>query len=443
MAVVKHNNAEGGTNTTAVTTANSTGLSGNAWASVNGGGGVWTYTNSPTASGGMAYQCNQAASTAANLEMATPGNTEQWGRLYMYYTAFPVGSSTTVVRVFGDPTYTEIWRFDINPSGQIRTRDGALTQLDLSSVSISLNAWWRFEWHVLMGTGTSGKIELKVFSGDSVTPFYTYTNNACNTTGSSTGTIEHMQFGPDLSVVTIPVCYMDELWIDDVGYPGPANTGVNVKPAFVQGNNNEQPSTASSLTCAYPASITKGDLLVVAFGLDSMSITPTITDTLGNTYLQAASPVSNVNLGFSDYLFYAVAASTGANTITATLSGSTDYLRLLIHEYSCADTLDGGNAAFDTAGTTAPDSGAIVTHYPNEVIVGWAVSEGNTATTGAGTNFIQRQTALSQITEDRIITSTGTYHAVYPQDNTKWMAQGAAFYSSSAVNAGAAGWLGA
>jgi hypothetical protein len=195
-------------------------------------------------------------------------------------------------------------------------------------------------------------------------------------------------------------------------------------PRFEQGDTFGSSGSDTTIVAAYPRDVLAGDLLVAAFSFQSTSITATATDSQGNTYQLATGPVANGTLGFSDYIFYAVAGSTGSNTITINLSGAAAYRRLAIHEYQGVNTLDAATGAIGTTG--APDSGSVTTTQDNELIFGWAIS--GAGTTSAGSGFTLRETALSESTEDKVVTSIGTYNAVYPSGASAWIAQVAAFY---------------
>jgi len=88
----------------------------------------------------------------------------------------------------------------------------------------------------------------------------------------------------------------------------------------------------------------------------------------------------------------------------------------MIHEYSGADTSspldkDACNPqASVTNATNAVTSGNITTVSAKELLFGWGNPDNGTLS--AGTNFTLRQVSASGgVTEDRIVTSTGTYAA--------------------------------
>ena len=203
-------------------------------------------------------------------------------------------------------------------------------------------------------------------------------------------------------------------------------------PIFEQGDSygNSANSTTAAATFSHPVSA--GNLIVVALCYQSTAVTASITDSQGNTYATAIGPTVSGTLGFSNYIFYAVAGSSGTNTITATLSNIAIYRRLLIHEYQGVDTFD--LATGTTGASGAPDSGSIATTHANEVIFGWGIT--NNGTVSPGTGFTLRETALSESTEDKIVSSTGSYNAIYPNDGSAWTAQVAGFYYGHLISSG-------
>ncbi|HYH74507.1 MAG TPA: PKD domain-containing protein [Candidatus Saccharimonadales bacterium] len=230
MATLKYNTADGGTNATAVTVGNSGGASGDAWGNVTGGANVWTYSSAQTVKGGLAYRCDQAVGAAAALQMDfTSGQATHYGRCYIYLTALNANEHP-LVRAYVPGFANEAWRIAISSGSQLRIRDAAAVTLGTSTETLSANTWYRIEWKVVAGTGTSGQITVRVYSGDLTTPLITYTNNACNT-GVSTG---HIHFGNSLSAPTAATMYFDEITTNDAVYPGPANV-VNQPPTAQAG----------------------------------------------------------------------------------------------------------------------------------------------------------------------------------------------------------------
>lgn len=207
---------------------------------------------------------------------------------------------------------------------------------------------------------------------------------------------------------------------------------------YIQGNSTYSGNSASNIsTLIFLADVTAGNLLVVALSCKDTGNNSSVTDSQGNTYYLAGSTIANGSLDFSNAIFYAIAQSSGSNTVSVQFTNYADYRRVLIHEYSGVDTLDGANGSIGSSGLI--DSGSVTTNHAEELLFGWGLS--NNGTTTAGTNFTIRQTAGSESTEDQIVSSIGTYSAIYPDDSSAWICQIATFYSSSVPSLTALPWF--
>lgn len=86
---------------------------------------------------------------------------------------------------------------------------------------------------------------------------------------------------------------------------------------------------ATSLTTTFANPIAAGDAIYVAVLVAGNTATPTVTDSLGNTYTLVASEVDTNGT----YVFLATGSAAGANTVTITVSASA-YFCALAHELS-------------------------------------------------------------------------------------------------------------
>jgi len=200
--------------------------------------------------------------------------------------------------------------------------------------------------------------------------------------------------------------------------------------SFVQSNGNFSSSSVSTLSATFSSNVTAGNLLVIAIGFVGASTTvSSVTDTLGNTYSRAVGPTIDTNVNYTIYTYYTTSSSTGSNTVTVNSSASGTFFRVLVHEYSGVNTLDVVSGATASNGTI--DSGSKTTYHADELIFGWGSSAGGTLLTGPGTGFTQRESQGSEITEDKIVSATGSYDASYPADTTSWACQMATFYQAA------------
>lgn len=197
--------------------------------------------------------------------------------------------------------------------------------------------------------------------------------------------------------------------------------------AFVQGNAANSTS-ATSLTCAFPANVTAGNLIVVdVVGIVPSQATWTVTDSQGNTYTNpTAANASNSVIPAVAQTWYAKAKTTGACTVT--FGGiSSDNVRICIHEYSGVDTFDVGVGA--SGNTNLLTATTPVTSQASELVHAWGVS--NNGVTSAGSGFTLRETAASESTEDKTVAAAGAQTATFPQSAVnEWLIVVTTFYSS-------------
>lgn len=212
--------------------------------------------------------------------------------------------------------------------------------------------------------------------------------------------------------------------------------------SFVQGNSNFSAASANSWTVAFPDAVTAGNMIVVAVAgapsgtADAFSV----TDTLGTSYSQAVTETTTLDgVNFVATIFWGMPPSGGSNTVTIaypTASGTTSYNRQAIHEYSGVNQLDQTTSGSGTS--NAVDAGSVTTTQADEILFGWLVS--NAGMSGPGTGFTLRETAGSEITEDKIVTATGTYDITGNGNYTDaFMALGATFYGSGGGSNGGGG----
>jgi len=142
---------------------------------------------------------------------------------------------------------------------------------------------------------------------------------------------------------------------------------------------------------AYPQNVQAGSLLVAKFGRATNS-TPTVTDSQSNTWAIARSHYDAGN----DYRFdvwFAIAGSTGACTVTVTAAGGAGERTLAEHQgpYD-ATPLDAVNSAIGTSST--PSSGNVTPSVDGALVLGYiGCGTGSTSfTVGTGFTAVNSQT---------------------------------------------------
>jgi hypothetical protein len=175
-----------------------------------------------------------------------------------------------------------------------------------------------------------------------------------------------------------------------------------------------------------------GDLNVVVIGWsDGVSQVSAISDTAGNTYNLAVGPTNNAGYA-TQSVYYAsniAAAQAGTNTVSVTFNNSVNFPDLRVVEYSGingANPLDVTVAAVGTG--TNIDSGPANTTNANDLLVG--ADYIGAAFAAAGPGYTQRIVTNpdSDLVEDQIVTTTGSFDATSTQTpSSTWVMQLAAF----------------
>jgi chitodextrinase len=211
----------------------------------------------------------------------------------------------------------------------------------------------------------------------------------------------------------------------------PAGSGIS----FVQGAYTDPTSTQSSVAVTFAGAQGAGDLNVVAIGWqDSTNSVLSVSDTSGNTYAVAASPVV-LSGSRSQVMYYAkniAGASAGTNVVTVTFSAAVDSADVRILEYSGIDPNSPLDISVGASGTgSALDSGTATTSSANELLV--TANDVEHSIASAGSSFTQRLSTLDgDDTEDQVVASAGNYNGTATQYGSgDWIMQLAAFKAAS------------
>jgi hypothetical protein len=208
--------------------------------------------------------------------------------------------------------------------------------------------------------------------------------------------------------------------------------------ALVQHTSKDAGITSSS-TLAFPVNNTAGNWIGVVVRAGHSGQILTVSDTRGNTYRQAVQFNETLDApnGETFAIYYAENIAGGANTVTVSLSISSNTLRFAILEYSgvaTASSLDVTAAAQGTG--TTPNSGNATTTTGGDLVLGAVVTaNGATDTAGSGFTIEERIPAAPNtklIAEDGIKIAAGVVSAsatLAASDN--WGAALAAFKAAA------------
>jgi glucose/arabinose dehydrogenase/PKD repeat protein len=201
-------------------------------------------------------------------------------------------------------------------------------------------------------------------------------------------------------------------------------TATHLPPTFVQATSNEI-SAGTMSAATFPQVNTTGNL-IVAFAIWNNGGTATVTDSNGNAYA-AATARTTWGSGWSAQTFYAKNITGGANTVTATFGTSiTSFGIVYIHEYSGLDATSPVDVTASATGTTAAmSSGPATTTNASDLLFGAAASSATVTAPGVG--YTSRSLDFGNLTEDRMVTTTGSYTATATQNSNAWVMQLVAF----------------
>jgi glucose/arabinose dehydrogenase/chitodextrinase len=196
-------------------------------------------------------------------------------------------------------------------------------------------------------------------------------------------------------------------------------------PTFKQVRAKRIPNgTVNSL--AFQSANTAGDLIVVYVSWSNTG-SVALTDSRGNTYQSAGAATAWNGAAWRSQVFYAKNIAAGSNTVTATFGTAiTTFGELYIHEYAGMDKVDPLDVSGSAVGTTAAmNSGSVATNNAADLIFGAASSKGSVNQGAPG--FTTRSTFSNNRTQDKNVTTTGSYDVIGNQNNDAWVSHVVAF----------------
>lgn len=235
----RSNSAEGGTNGTTVTGGaggNSGGASGDYFDSVTiGTGSALTFDNAQAAHGSLAYKIAPASSQPSYVEQTTQMGTVStvYGRFYIYPDVTPASGALVQFRSGA----TNCARVALNPSSTnftLNWKDGA--NVDITGTTTSAHApqaWYRVEYKVIF-SATVGQVVLNLYSGDSGTALDSLTSAATFNLGAASA--DTFRIGRVVGSTNTYISWLDDIVVNDTGFPGPAGSRAVTVSAAVGAN---------------------------------------------------------------------------------------------------------------------------------------------------------------------------------------------------------------
>jgi len=185
------------------------------------GSGARTYDNAHVAHGSLAarfFVTGGAGTAICTWSTALGTVTDQYGRVYIYFTANPSAAAVCFPVRFSSVGVAKA-ALVINATGKVELFDAAVS-VGVTAASIALNQWVRLEWHIVH-SATVGQVEVKLFNtAESDTPTETVTSAANKNTGAS---VDSVAIGYPLSASINLAWWADDLIVGAAAYPGPVS----------------------------------------------------------------------------------------------------------------------------------------------------------------------------------------------------------------------------
>src|SRR5579872_5996582 len=143
-------------------------------------------------------------------------------------------------------------------------------------------------------------------------------------------------------------------------------------------------ATGSKITATLPTAVQAGDTLVVSIASwPNPPLATSVTDSLGNTYVDA-TPIKSTSSSAFSTIYYAKNVKPGTDTATFSLSTNTNSMTIIVAEFSGADPNNPLDAAISSTGSSkTPASGNMTPSMAGDVAIGSGTHDATTVTTVA------------------------------------------------------------
>lgn len=213
LPFAKSNNAEGGSNGTALTTANTGGVSGDAFDTANA---AITFSNDTAADGSLSYKVSPTG--AGQVFTWSYGNLSAtydiYIRGYFRFTSLPSSVAAIFIDIIAANNATTDYVV-LTPTGKMQVQAGS--KLVTGTVTYSVNTWYRVDFHV-HADATAGYTEIFVYdASNNLLEHINTSTNALTNSLSATG-LANVYFGV-VSAITGGSYYFDNISVSDQGWP--------------------------------------------------------------------------------------------------------------------------------------------------------------------------------------------------------------------------------
>lgn len=251
-------NAEGGSDGTAVSTANSGGASGTAWDTCQRGTSATNeYDSAQFANGALSVLIATAGTSttaynrwgAALTALWASGLTTHYGRFMFRLAAIP-GTNRILVEFLDTAAATNRANFLMLTTGALRLRNAANGTVATFTTVCGVDTWYRVEYRV--DGSTTGAYEMHLYAGNSLTAL----EDIVGGTANFGGTVGCVNYGYVSNGASLANLWFDSLQINDVALPGPESgtpaTVLDTTPPAVAWGSPNTTTAAVTITDTTP-----------------------------------------------------------------------------------------------------------------------------------------------------------------------------------------------
>lgn len=184
-----------------------------------GSGGGITYDNTHAAHGTLSAKFTQGATPQLHalytdfpgMSFQPSGVADWWARFYYWADGHPANT----FNLFVPQMAVDVWFLNLTTTSTLNIQDQGFVSRGTTS-ALTLSAWNRIEVYSRCGTGTSGFVQLAIYSGDSMT----LAQPLLNSTGGNFGSLVHGISCRINATAASHVFWIDDMHLNDFGFPG-------------------------------------------------------------------------------------------------------------------------------------------------------------------------------------------------------------------------------
>jgi hypothetical protein len=212
VTITKKNNAEGGSNTTPVSTGNSGGTSGDAWSLLSSPSGSIIFDSASAVHGTLGYKFTPASGQQCLARWTGLNDTSGVMRMYVTIDTLPA-SGTEAIFSFNTSTGGGIGALGVTAAGKYVLLDSTGASIAASLTTNSYAAGDRVELWIIAGTAAgNGQYSFALYRGDATSATETKTGSTSNFNNSGANlNLDRAIFGKSSTSTWTGVIHLDDI----------------------------------------------------------------------------------------------------------------------------------------------------------------------------------------------------------------------------------------